>query len=331
MFFVEKFDSEKLTAEKFAGQNTPTFKQFIPLAFISMLMVVAVLVSTSAQAQDVREYNYHTHSSEVPLWMIDGNLALISLTAYPGADFSRNLLIPFPNFRLNSPYLQSSGGGVNARLLNSDKVDLGLTLSASIPTKTKHLDARKDRDMPDLDPTVEAGLGLRYIPISNSDWEIKTQFPVRKATGIGFQDQDEFWKIHKPLDLGWTFSPRITFTRFFEVDNVRHEIDFEVGSKYATQQNMNFFYGIDEQFALPGETGFVAEEGLVNHWVELGWVRKHNRWRFSISAEYQDMHNAENLLSPLLEVKDSWFGFIILTYSFAQSDLMVRQDSEYKN
>lgn len=275
-------------------------------------------------------FSSQAYGEEVPLWLIDGSIAAISLDAYPGSSFKRNVVVPFPNFRLNSPYLQSSGGGVNARLFNSDKLDLGLTFSASIPTKTKHLDARKDRSMPDLDPTVEVGLGLRYLPYKTDSWELKTQFPVRKATGIAYEDQDEFWKIHEPLDLGWTFSPRITLTRFLRTGDVRHEIDFEIGSKLATQQNMNFFYGVDNQYALAGESAFVAEEGLVNHWVELGWVRKRGLWRFSISAEYIDLHKAKNVLSPLVEEKNSWFGFMILTYTFAESNLMVKQDYEYK-
>lgn len=270
-------------------------------------------------------------SEEVPLWEIDGNLSAISLDAYPGSSYNRTIVFPFPNFRLNSPYLQSSGGGVNARILNSEKLDIGLSMSGSLPTKNKHLEVRQERNMPDLDPTIEVGLGLKYVPFRDDNWEFKSQLPLRKSTGLAYEDQDELWRIHKPVDLGWTLSPRVTLTRFFQVDDVRHEIDFEVGSMLATQQNMNYFYGVESQFALPGESAFDAERGLVNNWVELGWVRKRERWRFSISAEYQDMHSAKNKLSPLFEEKDSWFGFIILTYTFAESNLMVEQDSEFKN
>ncbi len=295
--------------------------------FISLML----LLSSSLLMADgkVDESEEDEHYEVVPLWAIDMNLIVISVDAYPGSDFRRTFGAPVPNFRLNSPYLQSSGGGVNARLFNSDKLDLGLTLSASLPTKNKHLEVREERNLPDLDPTVEVGLGLKYLPYKSKTWELKSQFPVRKATGIGLQDQDELWRIHKPLDLGWTFSPRVTLTRFFEIEDVKHEIDFEVGSKYATQQNMNFFYGVPEGFNLADEDPFIAEEGLVNHWVELGWVRKRGKWRFSVSAEYIDLHDAENVLSPLVERKDSWFGFMILTYTFAESNLMVKQDEEY--
>src|SRR5690606_20509041 len=124
------------------------------------------------------------------------------------------------------------------------------------------------RNMPDLDPTVEVGLGLRYIPVRTDAWELKTQFPLRKATGIAYKDQDEMWKMHKPVDLGWTFSPRATLTRFIQRDDVRHEIDFEVGSRWATQQNMNYFYGVEAQYTINLEPAYDAQEGLVNHWVE---------------------------------------------------------------
>jgi outer membrane scaffolding protein for murein synthesis (MipA/OmpV family) len=300
---------------------------FTHFRFKKRSSAIILLVSISL----VFALNSKAQSEEVPLWLLDGSIAAISLDAYPGSSFQRTVVFPFPNFRLNSPYLQSSGGGVNARLFNSDKFDLGMTFGASIPTKTKHLDARKDRDMPDLDPTLEVGLGLRYIPFKTNAWELKSQFPLRKATGIAYQDQDELWKMHKPLDLGWTFSPRVTLTHFIQRGDVKHEIDFEVGSKLATQQNMNFFYGVEDQFTINGEDPFVAEEGLMNNWVELGWVRKRDKWRFSISAEYVDLHDAENKLSPLVEETDSWFGFIILTYTFAQSELMVEQDSEFSN
>src|SRR5690606_2350005 len=88
-------------------------------------------------------------SEEVPLWEIDGNLSAISLDAYPGSSYNRTIVFPFPNFRLNSPYLQSSGGGVNARILNSEKLDIGLSMSGSLPTKNKHLEVRQERNMPD--------------------------------------------------------------------------------------------------------------------------------------------------------------------------------------
>ena len=272
----------------------------------------------------------HEKVDEAPLWTLDLGLSAISINSYPGSDYNRVLVFPFPNFRLNSPYLQSSGSGVNAPILNSDKLDIGLTLGGSIPTKTKHLDARNDRDMPDLDPTLEIGLGLRYTPIKTHAWELVTSFPLRKATGVAFEDQDEPWKIRKPLDLGWSFSPRVTLIRHLKIKDVKHEIDFEVGSRYATQQNMNFFYGVDEQFALNPADVFVAKEGLVNHWATIGWVRKRDRWRFSIAAEYQDMHDAENVKSPLIEVRDSWFGFVIISYSFAQSNVMVQQNNELR-
>jgi outer membrane scaffolding protein for murein synthesis (MipA/OmpV family) len=286
---------------------------------ISICTIITISFSASAK------------SEEVPLWLLDANLTAISIDAYPGSNFNRLLVLPFPNFRLNSPYLQTSGAGVNARILNSDKLDIGLTMSASIPTKTKELDVRNDRSMPDLDPTIEIGLGLKYTPIKTAAWELYSQFPVRKATGIGLADQNELWKLQKPIDLGWTFSPRISLTRSFQKEDVTHEIDFEVGAKYATKQNMNYFYGIESQFAINGEGEFIAEQGLMNTWVELGWVRKRAKWRFSVSAEYVDLHKAQNLDSPLLVVKDSWVGFMILTYTFAQSDLMVEQDSEYEN
>lgn len=276
-------------------------------------------------------YSFLAQSEEVPLWQIDGSISAISIDAYPGSSYTRNLVLPFPNFRLNSPYLQTSGGGVNARILNSDKLDIGLTMSGTLPTENKHLEVRSDRNMPDLDPTFEIGLGLKYVPLKNNDWEFKTQFPLRKATGIALKDQSELWRMHKPVDLGWTLSPRATLTRYIQVKDVSHEIDLEVGSRFATQQNMNYFYGVESQYALAGESAFDAKQGLVNNWVELGWVRKRDRWRFSISAEYQDLHDAKNVLSPLLEEKDTWFGFMILTYTFAESNLMVEQDSEFRN
>lgn len=293
------------------------------LPLLSGLGLSLAIAATSAQAA-------HEKVDEMPLWTLDLGLSAITIDSYPGADYNRVLVFPFPNFRLNSPYLQSSGSGVNARILNSEKLDIGLTLGGSIPTKTKHLDARNDRDMPDLDPTVEMGLGLRYTPVKTHNWELVTSFPLRKATGIAFDDQDEFWKVHKPLDLGWSFSPRIILIRHIKIDDVKHEIDIEVGSRYATQQNMNFFYGVDDKLALSPADIFVADEGLVNHWATIGWVRKYDRWRFSIAGEYQDMHDAENIDSPLLEVKDSWFGFVILSYSFAQSEVMVQQNNELR-
>ena len=267
----------------------------------------------------------------VPLWILELNLMAVSLDAYPGSDFKRTIVLPFPNFRLNSPYLQTSGGGVNARIFNSEKVDLGLTMGGSLPVKNKELESREDRDLPDLDPTFEIGMGLRYTPIKNKAWELKSNFPIRKSTGIAYEDQDKLYKAHKPVDLGWTFSPRVTLVKYFKNKDVHHEIDFEIGSRYATQQNMNYFYGVESQFALPGEGAFLAEQGLVNNWVELGWIRKWERWRLSISAEYLDMHNAKNSDSPLFQEKDSWFGFIILSYNYTQSNLTVVQDSEFRN
>jgi len=73
-------------------------------------------------------------------------------------DQSSPYAIPFPYLVYRGTFLKADRNGIRGTFFDSDRIELSLSLSASLPVNSD--DNRARQGMPDLQPTVEFGPSL---------------------------------------------------------------------------------------------------------------------------------------------------------------------------
>ena len=124
----------------------------------------------------------------------------LSFPDYRGSDESRLYAIPFPYVVYRGTFLKADKDGVRGAFFDSDRVELNVSVGASVPVKSD--DNRAREGMPDLQPTVEFGpaLDLNLWRSDDRRYKVDLRLPVRAAvTVMGGMD-----------GAGWEFSPRLT-------------------------------------------------------------------------------------------------------------------------
>ena len=118
---------------------------------------------------------------------------------YPGSDQSSPYVLPFPYFVYRGEILKADRHGLRGVFFDTDRIELNLSLGASLPVKSD--DNRARQGMPDLQPTVELGpsIDIHLWRTANRRYQLDLRLPVRMAvTASGGVD-----------DIGWVFSPRL--------------------------------------------------------------------------------------------------------------------------
>jgi MipA family protein len=94
------------------------------------------------------------------LWEAGLGVAPITFPDYRGADEQSNFVLPLPYFVYRGERLKVDRNGPRGILFDTKRLQLDLSLNASIPVESDDNEAR--RGMPDIDPTLEIGPVLKY-------------------------------------------------------------------------------------------------------------------------------------------------------------------------
>ncbi len=105
------------------------------------------------------------YAEEHPLWELGVGVGAITLPDYRGSDESHTYVLPVPYFVYRGEHLKADRNGVRGMLYDSDKVDLNISISGTIPVHSKDNAAR--RGMADLKPAIEVGpTQARWVPVA---------------------------------------------------------------------------------------------------------------------------------------------------------------------
>src|SRR5690349_10767885 len=99
-------------------------------------------------------------AESLPLWEAGAGVAAVTLPDYRGADSSSTYILPMPYFVYRGEFLKADRNGVRSMLFNTERIELNLSLNATLPVRSKNNAAR--RGMTDLRPTVELGPTLAF-------------------------------------------------------------------------------------------------------------------------------------------------------------------------
>lgn len=250
-------------------------------------------------------------AQDLPLWELGGGLAAISFPDYRGSDRQREYVLPVPMFVYRGEFLQADRERVRGVLFRSDRAEVDISISGSVPTKSDDNPVRSG--MPDLDPTLEIGPSLNVKLVQAPRHSLTLRLPVRAVVASDFKSVENAGVLANPslnLDLkvgeGW-------------------RLGLVAGTLLADRRHHHYFYGVDPQHARPGRPAYRATGGYSGSQLIVSLTRRFDKLFVGGFVKADFLGGAEFVGSPLVERRNNLAAGIAVTYVFAQSSQRVAE------
>jgi MipA family protein len=266
-----------------------------------MLTLTIVAASCGASA----------YGEELPLWEVGLGIVPSTFPAYRGASDQKYYVFPFPYVVYRGDILKVDDDGIRARLFDSERVQLNLSLGGAIPVDSTGSGAREG--MPDLDGALEIGPSLEVLLAAPSPRQkVEIRLPVRAVLVTNFHQVDP---------EGWIFNPQVVWD--YENGGTGWNASLGLGPLFATGKYHAYYYDVDPQYATGGRPAYQATGGYSGSMV-LGTVsrRADHIWVGGF-LRYDNLAGATFVDSPLVESRYSVMGGIAVAWIFATSTTMV--------
>ncbi|QGZ38217.1 outer membrane scaffolding protein for murein synthesis (MipA/OmpV family) [Pseudoduganella flava] len=265
-----------------------------PLPSSFSALIKAGLCSCVAFAAQAAEPPEPAREPSLPLWEVGLLGAAAATPAYPGADdrSSRALVLPLVIYR--GKIVRADRSGVNARLINSDRVELDLGFALSLPARSDDVAAR--RGMPDLNSLLEFGPRLKVLlarPSATS--QVRLELPVRVPVELG-----NGFRRH-----GLVAEPRVLVET--GDGNGTWYADASVGAVFGNADLNAYFYDVAPQYATAARPAYQASGGLMMTRLGVSLSRRVSPdWRVFGFTRYDNLSHAANRDSPLFRKRSGF-------------------------
>ena len=246
-----------------------------------------------------------------PLWELGLGVAAVRFPDYRGSDQSSTYALPLPFVAYRGRFLRADRDGARAILFAGHRVVVDVSLSASVPTRSKGSDARQG--MPDLPGTFEIGpnLNLELWQSTDRRFKLDLRLPVREAITLE----------SSPRAIGLTFSPNLNL----DVRNFggHWNLGMLAGPLFADRRYHEHFYGVAPAFATASRPAYDAPGGYAG-WRAVTAVSRRlgNAWLGGF-VRYDDLHGAAFEPSPLVRRERSFTAGVGVSWLFAVSSQRV--------
>lgn len=259
-------------------------------------------------------------AEQVPRWELGMGVGGVTMPDYRGSDETRNYLLPFPYAAYRLDWLKADRDGVQARLFDSDRVELNMSMGASPPVRSKNNDAR--RDMPDIKPMVEFGPSLDFDLYHSQARDVRMflRLPVRSVFTV---QTDTKW-------AGFVFTPKlnIDFLGLGQPKGSREgwNLGLVAGPMFADRRQNNYYYTVDQQYARIDRPAYQARSGYAGTQFLTSLSRKFGKMWLGAYIRYDSLQGASFADSPLVKRKHYATAGFAVTWTFAQSSEMVERE-----
>jgi outer membrane scaffolding protein for murein synthesis (MipA/OmpV family) len=245
--------------------------------------------------------------ADQPLWELGLGAGALRLPHYRGADQSRSWLLPVPYAIYRGDFLKADRDGARAVLLDSERVDLDLSLAATPPTRSKDNAAR--RGMPDLAPIVEFGPNLNVLLSRSAASRLQLRLPLRAG-----------WTLERgPRQVGLGAAPHLNLDLRWQGWN----LGLQGGLLWGDRKRHAYFYEVDPAYASATRPAYRARGGYAGWDATLALsTRRGNLWTGGY-LRLDRLDGARFADSPLVKTRGNWSAGLAMAWVLKTSDTRV--------
>ena len=229
------------------------------------------------------------HAEPLPKWEFGLGLGSLGIADYRGSDEYSNRAFPFPYIVYRGKFLKADREGFRGQIFRSDRLEVNLSLNASLATSTDDNPLRAG--MPELDPTFEAGpsLNIRLSDHAVGGWSLR--LPLRAA--IAFNEDTA-------RNIGTLFNPHFIYRPSRRNPwNIR----FSTGAYFAAREYHDYYYRVAPSFATPDRPAFDTKSGFSGISNQISLTRRRGNIWFGAYLRYDYIGGTQFADSPLVETE----------------------------
>ncbi len=230
---------------------------------------------------------------EEPLWEAGLGVAALHFPHYRGSEQSRTYALPVPYFVYRGEFLKADREGVRGIFFRTDRVDLNLSVGASLPVRSSDTHVREA--MPDLEPSVELGpsLNVTLWRAANRATRLDLRLPLRGAVTV---ESD-------PRYIGLQFFPHLNLDLRDPAGWPGWNLGLLAGPVFTDARYNRYFYSVPEQFARAGRPAYEAGSGFAGAQFLVALSKRFPRYWIGAFARYDTLRGAAFEESPLVTSK----------------------------
>jgi outer membrane protein len=249
----------------------------------------------------------------LPLWEAGAGLAAITLPDYRGADTSRTYLLPAPYFVYRGEFLKADRNGVRSTLFNTERVELNISLNATLPVSSRNNSARQG--MSSLRPTVELGptLSVNLWKAPSGQMKLDLRTPLRTAVTIE----------SSPHQIGWLFGPNLNLDVRDPFGMSGWNLGMLAGPNFQSRAYNSYFYSVGAADATAARPRYDAPGGYAGSQFTAAVSKRFERYWVGAFLRYDTLGGASFADSPLVQRKNAVSAGVAVSWVFGQSSTMV--------
>lgn len=258
----------------------------------------------------------NVYGAKPPLWELGVGLGALHTPDYRGADEEQTYVVPYPHVIYRGEFLRIDRDKVTGKLLETERLELDLSLAAAPPVDSDQNDARSGMD--DLDPVLEFGPSLEILLAgsrTDQGWFLK--LPLRKVIATDLSHFE---------DAGWTFSPYLQYKDRRFGPGGDWTLRASLGLSYASEAYHDYYYEVDPRFATAARPAYSAEGGYSGSRVIVALDKRFEDYWLGGFFRYDELSGAEFEDSPLVRESHAFTVGVAATWFFAKSKKRVDND-----
>jgi MipA family protein len=256
----------------------------------------------------------HAESTSLrPLWEVGAGLGVLNVPDYRGSDRRKSYVLPLPYVVYRGEFLKADRNGVRAALFSSDRVEVNVSLNATVPVSSDDNPLR--RGMADLRPTVEVGPTLDIHLWNSADRNMKLDFraPLRAAITVE----------SSPKHIGSLFSPSLNLDVADPAGFAGWRLGVGAGPVFNSRNYNRYFYSVNASEAAPGRPAYTASGGYSGSQVTATLSKRFARYWVGAFMRYDHLGGAVFEDSPLVQRRSALSAGIGVAWIFGASSVRV--------
>ncbi|MFT7043242.1 MAG: outer membrane protein [Candidatus Azotimanducaceae bacterium] len=242
---------------------------------------------------------------ESAAWSLGIGMAVGAYPHYPGATQSETVMAPFPFPEYHSDRIDLDRDGLAAKLFQSDRLELDVSMNGAFPVSANDNDLRAD--MADLELMLEFGPELQMTLATWDNAALRFDVPVRAAFEVTTSSMPEY--------IGWNADPRLHFEH--QANGWEWEID--LGILWANQQYQSIFYSVPAADVTATRPFFEAESGMLAWRLSATVERRIGDWILLGYVRHMDLSRSKNRNSALLAQNNYLAGGVAAIWMFTSN------------